>query len=302
MSPDVKDPLADFITLLRPRTVFSKLISGAGRWGVRYSDFGDPSFCTVLEGSCLLAVDGATPVTLQAGDFVFLPATPGFTLSGFEPVTPVHLDPKLAASQVGEVRHGTRKGKPDVRLLGGYFAFESPDTNLLVTLLPSLVHVRGIERLSVLVKLVGDEAREQRSGRELVLTRLVEVLLIEALRATASRGADPGLLGGLADPRIARALRHMHDDPARSWTVEQLARKAALSRSGFFDQFTRSVGRTPMDYLLTWRMALAKDLLRQSDLGLDQVAERVGYSSASTFSTAFTRHVGMAPGRFARQH
>jgi hypothetical protein len=86
------DPLSEVIALLRPRTVFTKGISGAGRWAVRYSDFGQPSFCTVIEGSCRLAVDGETPVTLRAGDFVLLPATPGFVLSGFEPVAPRRID------------------------------------------------------------------------------------------------------------------------------------------------------------------------------------------------------------------
>jgi len=93
----MSDPLAQVIALLKPRTVVSKGISGAGRWGVRYSDFGQPSFCVVLEGSCRLAVEGQQPITLEAGDFVLLPATPGFTLSGFEPVTPVRMDPNLAA-------------------------------------------------------------------------------------------------------------------------------------------------------------------------------------------------------------
>ena len=81
------DPLAEIIALLRPRTVFSKGISGAGRWAVRYSDFGQPSFCAVLEGRCLLAVNEQEPATLEAGDFVLLPATPGFTISGFEPIS-----------------------------------------------------------------------------------------------------------------------------------------------------------------------------------------------------------------------
>ena len=87
-SPEMFDPLTEVITLLRPRTVFSKGISGAGRWGVRYADFGHPSFCAVLDGRCRLAVDGQDAVTLEAGDFVLLPTTPGFTISGFEPVTP----------------------------------------------------------------------------------------------------------------------------------------------------------------------------------------------------------------------
>jgi AraC-like DNA-binding protein len=298
----MNDPLSQVISLLRPRAVFSKGISGAGRWGVRYSAFGQPSFCAVLEGSCRLAVDGQRALTLEAGDFVLLPATPGFTMSGFERVTPVRIDPHAAAAGPGkvDVRHGTRGGAPDVRLLGGYFVFDSPDAGLLVSLLPALIHVRGVERLSTLVRMVGDESGARRSGRELVLTRLVEVLLVEALRSTSGDDAPPGLIRGLADARLAPALRKMHDGVARPWTVAQLAKAAALSRSAFFERFTHAVGLRPMEYLLSWRMAIAKDLLRREELALTQVAERVGYSSASTFSTAFSRHVGTPPGRYAR--
>jgi AraC-like DNA-binding protein len=295
----MNDPLSDVIALLQPRAVFSRRISGAGRWGVRYSEFGHPSFCAVLEGRCCLTVDGHRPLTLEAGDFVLLPATPGFTMSGFEPVKLERFDPNVTSKVPGEVRHGTRGGRPDVRLLGGWFVFDSPDSKLLVSLLPSLVHVRGVERLSVLVSLVGDEASERRSGRDLVLTRLVEVLLIEALQATPSDGAPPGLLRGLADTRLAPALRQMHGQLARSWTVAQLARTAALSRSAFFERFTRTVGLPPMEYLLVWRMAVAKDLLRRDDLAIGEVAERIGYGAASTFSTAFSRHVGLPPSRYA---
>ncbi len=295
------DPLSEVIALLRPRTVFTKGISGAGRWGIRYTDFGQPSFCTVVEGRCRLAVDGEATVTLEAGDFVLLPATPGFTMTGFEPVTPLHIDPKVGPAPAGEVRHGRRGGRPDVRLLGGYFLFDSPDAGLLVSLLPRLIHVRGADRLATLVGLLRDESGGKRPGRELVLSRLIELLLIESLRATQSKDASPGLLRGLGDARLATAIRLMHGDPARAWTVAELGRKAALSRSAFFDRFTRAVGVPPMEYLLGWRMALAKDLLRRGEAGLADVAERVGYGSASTFSTAFSRHVGQPPGRYARQ-
>ena len=294
------DPLTEIITLLQPRTVYAKRISGAGRWGVRYSRFDQPSFAAVLEGRCLLAVDGQRSFTLEAGDFVLLPATPGFTMSGFEPVHPEHFDPKMMAASTAEVRHGRRGGRPDVRILGGYFAFDSPDHALLVSLLPALFHVRGVERLTTLVRLVTEESSERRAGRELVLSRLVEVLLIEALRSTPHEDTPPGLLRGLSDARLAPALRQMHTQLARSWTVPQLAKAAALSRSTFFERFTRSVGLSPMEYLLAWRMAIAKDLLRRHALGIDEVAERVGYASASTFSTAFSRHVGKPPGRYAR--
>jgi AraC-like DNA-binding protein len=183
-----------------------------------------------------------------------------------------------------------------VRLLGGYFLFDTPDTGVLV---PSLIHVRGVERLSLLVRLVGEEAIDRRPGRDLVLTRLVELLLIEALRAAPGEDAPPGLLRGLADHRLAPAIRHMHREPARPWTVAELAKTAAMSRSVFFDRFTRTVGVPPMEYLVAWRMALARDLLRTKELRIGEVAERVGYGSSSTFSTAFSRLVGLPPSQYA---
>src|SRR5262245_40513814 len=115
------DPLSDIIGLLHPQAVFTKGISGAGRWGVRYGDFGHPSFAIVIEGSCRLAVDGQAELTLSAGDFVLLPTTPGFTMSGFEPVIPEFIDPHVAAAATGEIRHGRPDGPPAVRILGGYF-------------------------------------------------------------------------------------------------------------------------------------------------------------------------------------
>ncbi|HEY7288522.1 MAG TPA: AraC family transcriptional regulator [Vicinamibacterales bacterium] len=296
----MNDPLSEVITLLQPRAVFSRRISGAGRWGVRYSAFGQPSFCAMLEGRCRLSVDGHRPLTIEAGDFVLLPATPGFVMSSVEPGRLENFDPGVTSKVLGEIRHGTRGRRPDVRLLGGWFAFGSTDTALLVSLLPALVHVRGVERLSTVVRLVGEEASERRSGRELVLTKLVEVLLIEALRATPGDDGAPGLVRGLGDVRLAPAIRQMHAYLARPWTVPSLARIAGLSRSGFFERFTRTIGLPPMEYLLAWRMAVAKDLLRREDVGLGDVAERVGYSSASTFSIAFRRHVGRPPGRYAR--
>jgi AraC-like DNA-binding protein len=296
----VSDPLSEVIALLQPRAVFARRISGAGRWAVRYAAFGQPSFCAVLEGGCRLIVDGHRPITLEASHFVLLPATPGFTMSGFEPSAIERLDPTVMSRVLGEVRHGTRGGRPDVRLLGGWFEFGSPDTSLLVSLLPTLVHVRGVDRLSTLVRLVGEEAGERRSGRDLVLTRLVEVLLIEALRATPGDDGPPGLLRGLADNRLAPAIRAMHANVGRAWTMAQLAKTSALSRSAFFERFSRVVGLPPMEYLLAWRMAIAKDLLRREDLSVADVAERVGYGSASTFSTAFSRQVGQPPSRYSK--
>lgn len=187
-------------------------------------------------------------------------------------------------------------------MLVGHCAFVAADAKLLVSLLPQLVHVRGQGRLTTLVEQVNGETRADRPGRDMVLARLLEVLLIEALRSSAGPAASPGLLRGLADDHLAVALRLMHDRPTQAWTVVELAREAALSRSTFFERFRREVGVAPMEYLLGWRMALAKDLLRREAVGVAQVAARVGYSSASTFSVAFARSVGMPPVHYAREH
>lgn len=295
------DPLAEVVTLLQPGASFSKVVSGAGRWRVRRTDAGQPFYCAILQGSCLLAVDGHEPVTLQNGDFVLIPSAYGFVMSSLEPPTSDDPDTSPVALLNGEFRLGMQGGPADVQLLVGHCVFASPDAALLVSLLPQLVHVRGEKRLATLVQLIGDESRALRPAREVILARLLEVLLIEALRSTAGTAASPGLVRGLADGRLAVAIRQMHESPTRPWTVAQLAKEAALSRSAFFERFSRALGVAPMEYLLAWRMALAKNLLRTKAGGIAEVAERVGYSSASTFSVAFSRHVGLPPTRYARQ-
>jgi AraC-like DNA-binding protein len=295
------DPLAEIVTLLQPGARFSKVVSGAGPWRVRRAEAGQPFYCVILDGSCRLAVDGREPITLQAGDFVLIPSAYGFTMSSLDPATSEDIDTSPVALLDGEFRLGIQSRAPDVLLLVGYCVFGSPDAALLVSLLPQLVHISGERRLATLVQLVGEESRELRPARDVILARLLEVLLIEALRSTDGTAASPGLLRGLADKRLAVAIRQMHESPTRPWTVAQLAKAAALSRSAFFERFSRAVGVAPMEYLLAWRMALAKNLLRRKEGSVAEVAERVGYSSQSTFSVAFTRHVGLPPTRYARE-
>ncbi|MEO7887871.1 MAG: AraC family transcriptional regulator, partial [Polaromonas sp.] len=289
------------VSLLQPAAQLSKIVSGASAWTVRRAEAGQPFYCVLLEGSCRLDADGQEPITLEAGDFFLIPSARGFTMSGIEQPTPDGVDPSTTSILHGETRHGVPDGPPDVRLLIGYCVFGSPDAALLVTLLPKLVHVRGESRLTALVQLVVDESREQRPARDVILARLLEVLFIEALRSTAGNAASPGLLRGLADTRLAVAIRRMHESPTQPWTVAQLAKEAALSRSTFFERFNRAVGVAPMEYLLAWRMAMAKSLLRRKEGSIAEVAQRVGYSSASTFNVAFTRYSGSPPGRYARE-
>ncbi|MBV8035582.1 AraC family transcriptional regulator [Roseateles sp.] len=297
----MSDPLTEVVRLLQPHAVFANLISGKGDYAVRYAEYGQPSFCIMLEGSCRLAVDGHEEVTLGAGDFVLLPATPAFTISSFTPAPlPVHIDPKVVPGGDGERRYGMPGGEPEMLSLGGAFLFDRADPQLLVSLLPGLVHVRASTRLARLVQMVGEEYLDPRPGHEFMLSRLVGMMLIEAMRSTTAGSAPPGLLRGLGDERLAVALTQMHAHASRRWTVGQLAETAALSRSAFFDRFTRAVGVAPMEYLLAWRMELAKDLLRREGLPVAEVAERVGYASTSAFSTAFSRHVGQSPRQYMR--
>ncbi|MFM0037277.1 AraC family transcriptional regulator [Paraburkholderia strydomiana] len=294
------DPLAEVVTLLQPVATFSKVVGGAGRWRVRRSEAGQPFYCVILDGSCRLVANGREPIILQADDFVLIPEVYDFTMSSLEPPGPDDLDTLPVALPGGGFGIGEQGAPADVQLLVGHCAFGSPDAAMLVSLLPELVHIRGERRLATLVKLVREESREQRPARDVVLAHLLEVLFIEALRSTGT-AASPGLVRGLTDARLALALRQMHGSPDKAWTVAQLAKAAALSRSAFFERFSSAVGVAPMEYLLSWRMALAKKLLRRKEGGVAQVAERVGYSSASAFSVAFTRHVGQPPTRYAQE-
>jgi len=296
----MSDPLSEVVTLLRPRAALANVISGKGNWAIRYSKFGQPSFCIMLQGSCRLAVSGHSAVTLSAGDFVLLPTTPAFTISSVVAGPPVHMDPHRVAGGRSEVRYGERRGPPDMRSLGGSFQFDCADPGLLISLLPEVVHVRGSQRLSQLVAMVGEESLDPQPGGDFMRSRIMELLLIEAMRSAAKADAPAGLLRGLADQRLARVLNQLHARLDRAWTVNQMAKAAALSRSAFFDRFSRVVGAAPMEYLLAWRMEVAKDLLRREGLPVATVAERVGYGSASAFSVAFSRQAGQPPSRYAQ--
>jgi AraC-like DNA-binding protein len=292
------DPLAEVVTLLQPTARFSKFIECAGEWRVHRPATGDPFYCAILEGSCRVIVDGQT-LTLQAGDFLLVPAMHDLINESLPPppdgvnTLPVEVSP-------GCFRIGQQSGPAQLRIQLGHCHFDSPDAGLLVSLLPQVIIARREPRLALLLQLINEETRAQRSARDLVLQRLLEVMLIEALRCGIDASSAPGLARGLADEQLAIALRAIHARPDHSWTVANLAKDSALSRSAFFARFARTVGLAPMEYLLAWRMALAKKRLRERESAIEEIAESVGYSSASTFTVAFTRHVGIPPGRYAR--
>lgn len=293
------DPLAEMVTMLEPRAPYSKAVDGAGSWRMRRDGDGHVVYTVVLTGAALLQAEGKPPVRLEEGDFALIPASFGIMVSSLDPPPPELLSDNVVRPD-GTIRHGRQDGPPDVQRLVGHCVFGSPDASLLVSLLPDIVVVKGEKRLALLAKLLRDEARALRPARDVVLRRLLEVLIIEALRSTDNTATSPGLLAGLTDSRIAPAIRRMHEVTARSWTVAELAGETALSRSAFFARFSRVVGVPPMEYLLNWRMTLARDFLRKGQGTVAEIAERVGYGSASAFSTAFVRHTGQSPAQFAR--
>jgi AraC-like DNA-binding protein len=300
------DALTDVIRLLRPATVLLGSLSGSGQWGVRVPEQPGPTFYFVTEGRCWFQAAGTTALDLRQGDYI-LSARPMSDCFFSDPGAEIHLsdDGFKAAHHVdGEVRVGDIAVAPTTRILGGLIQCEPANADLLIGLLPRFVHVPAAEqtaaRLRALVSIIREEADDARSGRDAILCRLIEVMLIETLRREAPAWSPHvGLLGGLAQPQLAEALAHIHADVARGWTVGELARRVGMSRSVFARRFAEAVGVAPVEYLLGWRMALAKDALQRDAGTLEEIALAVGYQSASAFSTAFSQRVGCPPSEYA---
>jgi transcriptional regulator GlxA family with amidase domain len=194
-----------------------------------------------------------------------------------------------------------------VRIVGGHFEFDSTNAELLTSFLAPIVYIRsgGSDddgRLNRIFQMIDVEATTERPGHEAVLSRLLEIILIELMRAPEMLSArHSGMLTGLTDPQIALALRAFHDNIRWNWSVASLASEARMSRSIFSERFTSLVGQPPMTYVRNWRIAVARDALGRGGRSLDEVADATGYASASAFSTAFTRTVGLPPARYARE-
>lgn len=294
------DPLTEIVALLRPHAAFSKPIAGRGVWGVRYDAHILPSFCIVLDGKCWLTIEGEEPRLLERGDFLLLPVTPAFSL-----VSELGVECVPGRPSRRRVRHGDPKGSPDFRMIGGTFQIELVNA-ALIELMSQKIHLRAAEfdtsRLTRIIDLIMDEYASERPGRDTILQRLLETMLVEALRwpSLGHESLPPGLIAGLRDAPISGALRAMHSDIKHGWTVAELAKHAGMSRSAFAARFVAIVGCAPMEYLSRWRMSLAKDALSRGGKSLDRLADEIGYESASAFSTAFRRRLGCAPGAFAR--
>lgn len=298
------DPLSQAIGLLRPKALLWKIVEGTGDWALRFPGEKDVVFGQVITGMCQLELKGLEPRYLCKGDFLLLAAPATWVLRNGTDAIPLDFETVYEGPAKLLTLVGNRDGVNVSRFMAGHFTFDAVNAELLSGLLPSIVHLRPSDkaagRLSGLLELIGDEATSDYPGKSLVLERLLEVMLIESLRhRPGDVGATQrGLLAGLADPQIAVALRDLHRDVSHGWTVAELAKRAGMSRSVFAERFVETVGMAPIDYLLKWRIALAKDALRSTNRSLSEIAGMIGYQSASAFSTAFSRVVGCPPARY----
>ncbi len=277
------------------------MVVAGGRWQVDRTDMASPFYAAIVQGRARLVVKGRAPVLLEAGDFVMVPALDSFAMTSEVPPPPGAARLPFETGP-GIFRLGPADSPVEMQALVGHCRFDAPDKTLLLSLLPQMIHVSGHYRLMALVPVIHDETRADRPARAMILKRLLEVLMIEALRSSPGHAGLPGLLRGLSDPRLGAALHRIHDANGSALTVKGLAREAGMSRSAFFERFRSALGCAPMEYARAWRMAVARHLLLRGDLSNAEIAHRVGYGSASAFALAFVRQEGISPGLWAERH
>lgn len=272
------DVLSDVITAARTGRPHSARRERRAPWEVRHEPFAGAGFHLVLEGSCHFTPPKGQPFELRAGDVVFLPRGSAHTLSGSSTV-----------------------------MVCGAYVMDRARPHPLLDKLPDVVHLPARigqrHELRGAIELLSSELSQPRPGGDALLPALLDAMLLYLIRAWLDdRGEDhTGWTAALRDPEIRLALDRIHSQPDRRWTVAELAAAAGLSRAAFARRFTTLVGRPPLAYLTWWRMTTAARHLRDSDLPLRSVAERVGYTSEYAFAAAFKRELGLAPGSYRRR-
>lgn len=276
-------------------------------WAIRVRDEAPLTLVATVRGTTWLVPDAADPVRLGPGDVAVVRGPAPYTVAD-DPATPprVLIEPGQrcttlwGADLAREMDLGIRTWghDPDARdvlLTGTYQTVGELGLGLLGAL-PTVVVLTRDDWDTPLVDLLASEIGKDRPGQEAVLDRLLDLLLITALRTYLARpGAAPAWYRALDDPVVGRALRLLQTNPQYPWTVPALARRVGVSRATLARRFADLVGQPPMAFLTTWRLTLAADLLRDPDLTVDSVARRVGYGTAFAFSTAFKRVNGVSP-------
>jgi AraC-like DNA-binding protein len=306
----MSDVLSDILQSVRLESSVFCRSEFTAPWGFRAEGRDGASFHVVLRGRCWLEVEGtAGQVPLAGGDMVVLPHGSAHSLRD-EPDSPAPPFQRLLGEKTKGgstvLRHGG--GGVPTTLLCGMFRFQESRANPLVSVLPPLLHIRGeqgraVSWLETTLQFIGWEVSSGGPGAQTVVSRLSDVLFIQAVRvylASLPEGAG-GWLRALGEPHISAALGLIHRRPGEAWTVRSLAAEVGMSRSAFAARFTELVGEPPLQYLTRWRMHKAMDLLREGRFSLAEIAERVGYESEAAFSKAFKRGVGRTPGAYRRE-
>lgn len=294
------DILSETIAAIRTGHPASGMFVRHAPWGRRYPVVPGASFHVVLRGSCWLVPPSGAPIELGAGDVVFMPRGADHDLlDGLEtPVTEV--------ARPGEPRE--RPG-PGLRteLLCGAYELGMQRSHPLLDELPEFLHFPARPgrhpALRAAIDLLAAEVGEPRQGSDAAVPALLETMLLFLLRAWfEERTSDrpTGWAGAFADPAVAAALRAVHEDPARAWTIADLSAVAGVSRATLARRFAATVGEPPLAYVTRWRLLTAARLLRDTDAPLGAIARKVGYTSEFAFAKAFKRQYGRAPGRYRR--
>jgi AraC-like DNA-binding protein len=301
------DVLADVLNTLELKGWLSSRREVETPWRYDFAASKDSMFHILSFGGAYLEVEGqAEPIRVEDGDVVLFPTGHPHSLYD-DPTSPltrlVHLDYNPQRGYAVVFREGPG---PKPLLLCGAFHFDYPNNFPLLHRLPNLIHVRGTqgrveEGFSDIVRMIARESASQRHGADVMLNRLTELLFIHVIRLWIDQQAEAsvGWVGALRDQTISTALGLIHQSPAHKWTVSELAEAVALSRSAFSARFAELVGEPPMTYLTRWRMLRATRLLK-NDVGMETIAELLGYESEPAFRKAFKREIGIPPAQYRR--
>ena len=301
------DVFSDALAALRTGAPVSTCTDARAPWSLRFPPVAGAGFHVLLHGTCLLIPPDADPIRLSAGDLVFLRQGNQHTLCSDPAVPPETFD----EARVGHSDYIGRiivDGPGDRAVLAcGAYRLDVTRPHPLLAGLPAVIHLPAdlgrYPALRASIEQLTTEIDEPRPGSDSIVATLIDLMLMQIIRAwydTLPSADARGWAAAVTDPAIAPALRAIHADPGRAWTVDALARESGLSRAAFARRFTAIVGEPPLGYLTSWRMTTAGRLLRETDAPLATVAERTGYSSEYAFAKAFKREYGIAPGNYRR--
>jgi AraC-like DNA-binding protein len=299
------DPLSHVLELLTVENVVSRRFEAGGTWALSFPGVEHVKFGAVHRGKCWLSVGtGGNESHLRVGDCFVLAGGAGYSVASAPGLEPVDGMPAFDSAIDGVGRVG---GADEVVMTAGHFTFDDRSARLLLDVLPPLLVIGADEErgtpLRAALDLLAHETATLRLGASIVTERLGQIVFIEALRAAIDAGDREigGWLAALADDRIGAALRLIHRDAGRRWTVPELAAAVHMSRSAFAQRFRALVGAPPLDHLLRVRMhAAGRDLLR-ADITISAVGATWGYTSDSAFSSAFKRVMGASPSAWRAQ-